>query len=130
MTHRLVPFRWMALRRSAALSAALALFIPSLASAQTPAPPASPPAASATLLSPARFARLVQDRPVEAATPNPVPASKASPPQPPRRSGAGFVRKTLVVLGVVGILVGLLAVSYYTGIDTEDLLSGFVGSRR
>jgi hypothetical protein len=142
----------MALRRSAALSAAIAVFVPSVASAQTPAPPAPPQAASATLLNPASFARLVHERTVETPTPSPVPAPKASPPvrsdplrlgsaatarqalafsaQPPRRNGAGFVQKTLVVLGVIGVVVLVLAASYYTGADTADLLSGFVGSKR
>lgn len=137
-----MTFRFVPLRRIAALSAAIALFASPLAAAQAPAPvsPGDQPA-NTGLLSPAAFARLVQG-PRAGVVPAPVakdrppvdllrqttaamarPAAALSP-QPPRSSG-GWGKKTVGVLFVVGVVVGLLAVSYYTGADFQDLFNAF-----
>lgn len=122
------------LHRVAALSAAAALFASPVA-AQTPdSPPREPPAAR-TLLSSAAFARLVHGSTVHET----VPIAKEPPrrdllreaataarraadvsAQPPRRSGTGWSKAGKVALGVgivLGVLAGLGAASYYTGVD-------------
>jgi hypothetical protein len=134
------------LRRIAALSAAIALIGTSAAAAQTPTPPSAGDApANSALLSPAAFARLVGAPGAgEVRTPfAPDPLSgerlrqsiaartqqaAALSPQPPRQGSRhnvkGFVIGTVMVVGVLG---GLLAASYYTGVDFMPLADAIFG---
>ncbi len=126
------------LRRLAALSVAFTLFAAPTAAAQSPeaAPPRDQPTRPA-LLSPVAFAKLVQG-PRDGSAPVPVTkepprgdllrqstaaarGARAVSAQPPRRNSVGWGTKTLAVLALVGMAVGLLAISYYTGADLGDV---------
>jgi len=132
------------LRRVAGLSAAIAMFVSTVA-AQTPRPAPTADATATTLvLSPAAFAKLVEGPRTVGA---PVPAVLAPPrrdlvrqttaaatraaalsPQPPRR-GIGWGQKTVVALACVGLVVGVLAASYYTGVDFGPVLDALFGGK-
>jgi len=133
------------LHRMAALSAAIAMFVSPVASAQTPAPtPMADATPKTALLSPAAFAKLVEG-PRAAGAPVPVvqdpprrdlvrqttaAATRAAAlsPQPPRRA-TGWGQKTVIVLACVGLFVGVAAASFYTGIDFFPILDGLFGGK-
>ena len=135
------------LRRIAAMSAAIALIASPAAWAQAPAS-ATPdaPSANGSLLSPAAFARLAGG-PWKGDAP--VPAPQASPrtdllrqgtaaatsqaravraPTTPQSSG-GWGTKTVAAVIIVGSVVGVLAASYYTGVDFTPFLNFLSGGK-
>jgi hypothetical protein len=131
-------------RRTAALSAIVAMFSSSIADAQTPAPATAGDApATSIVLSSTAFARLARvARPAAVSGPdvgdanapprlnalakNPMVTARlaevAVVPAPKRSRSVG--QKVVVVLGLVGIFAGALVVSYYTGVDSDQILDG------
>jgi hypothetical protein len=133
------------LRRVAGLSAAIAMFV-STVEAQTPAASSEPgdQSTNSALLSQAAFAKLARvpaPRVVSAPEPKDPPrqdllrqgtaaATRAAAlaPKPPRRS-SGWGQKTVVVLALVGLVVGVAAASFYTGVDFFPILDALFGGK-
>jgi hypothetical protein len=49
-------------------------------------------------------------------------------PQPPRRSG-GWGPKVVGVVALVGLVVGVAAASFYSGVDFFPILDGLFGGK-